>query len=215
MASSVLVVAGGAPIVVPVGEIGSFDLVIAADSGVDRAAEVGLGVDVAVGDFDSVSAEALARAGRSGAELVNHPTVKDETDLELAMLLAGSGGTRSITVIGLGGGRIDHHLANYFLLADDRFAAFAVDAYEGSARVSVIHECRTIVGRVGELVSLLPIGGDTTGVTTTGLAYALDNSTLTSSSPRGVSNIMTEASATVSVEEGTLLVVQPEFFPCG
>ena len=58
--------------------------VIAADGGLDRAAALGLDVDVVIGDLDSVSAEALAAAEAAGARIVRHPEAKDATDLELA-----------------------------------------------------------------------------------------------------------------------------------
>src|SRR5206468_12281674 len=73
--SVVVVLAGGperpAAVALPPGAT-----VIAADSG----AELALQVDLAVGDFDSISAEALARVGR----VERHPEAKDASDLELA-----------------------------------------------------------------------------------------------------------------------------------
>ena len=58
---------------------------IAADGGVDRALALGLHVDVAIGDFDSVTAAGLAAAEAAGARIERHPAAKDATDLELAL----------------------------------------------------------------------------------------------------------------------------------
>jgi thiamine pyrophosphokinase len=60
---------------------------------------------------------------------------------------------------------------------------------------------------VGDLVSLLPLGGDARGVTTTGLAWALKGDTLRFGFSRGVSNEMTSHEARIEIDEGLLLVV--------
>jgi hypothetical protein len=59
--------------------------VIAVDSGVDQAHALGLDVELAIGDFDSVTPDGLARAESDGAAIDRHPTAKDATDLELAL----------------------------------------------------------------------------------------------------------------------------------
>jgi hypothetical protein len=86
-------------------------LVVAADSGLDHALALGLHVDVVVGDLDSASAEGQAAARAAGSEFETHPTDKDATDLELALLSARDRGARRVTVVGGGGGRHDHLLA--------------------------------------------------------------------------------------------------------
>ena len=83
---------------------------IAADGGVDRALALGLHVDVAIGDFDSVTAAGLAAVEAAGARIERHPTAKDATDLELALDAALALAPARIVVIGSGGGRLDHLL---------------------------------------------------------------------------------------------------------
>ncbi|MCU1346500.1 MAG: Thiamine diphosphokinase, partial [Acidimicrobiia bacterium] len=56
-------------------------MIIAADSGLHSATELGLAVDVVVGDMDSVLPEALRDAGVAGTEIVRYPPEKDATDL--------------------------------------------------------------------------------------------------------------------------------------
>jgi thiamine pyrophosphokinase len=62
-------------------------------------------------------------------------------------------------------------------------------------------------GQPGDLVSLIPVSGPALGVTTTGLRWRLDGGGLAPGSTRGISNEMTDAEATVAIEDGTLLVV--------
>jgi thiamine pyrophosphokinase len=205
---TVLVIAGGdAPAGV---EVPRDAFVIAADSGVDHARSLGLRVDVAIGDFDSVSPAGLEWAERVGARIVRHEQEKDATDLELALDAALELGPDRILVVGAGGGRLDHFLANLLLLGAERFGSVSVDAYVGSAHVCVVRGERTIVGRPGELVTLLPVNGPARGVTTAGLVYPLDDATLEPGSSRGVSNVLAGPEARVAVGSGVLLVIQPE-----
>src|SRR5690242_14035395 len=84
MAELAIVVAGGdAPDARR--ELPPYATVIAADGGLDHAYALGLPVDLLVGDLDSVSAAALARAIAEGVTIDRHPAAKDETDLELAL----------------------------------------------------------------------------------------------------------------------------------
>ncbi len=205
----VVVVAGGpapdpeAALAVPLGA-----RVIAADEGLEHAVALGLDVSVAVGDFDSVSPEALAAAERAGVRVERHPAEKDATDLELALDHALVLGARRVLVLaGDGAGRLDHLLAALLLLASPRYESAEIDAVVGAARVHVVRGERTLAGRPGELVTLLAVNGPAHGVTTAGLAYPLRAETLEPGSSRGVSNVLTGERATVTVESGVLLAI--------
>jgi thiamine pyrophosphokinase len=183
--------------------------VVAADSGLHLAAALGLAVDVVVGDLDSVDPAALAAAEAAGAQVERHPSAKDETDLELALRLVVSEGCEQALVLGVAGGRLDHFLANLLLLAGPDFAALAIEAVTRDARVHIVHRGVTLRGDVGDLVTLLPVGGIASGVRTSGLEYPLNGESLDPGSTRGVSNVMAEPIARVSLEDGVLLAIQP------
>lgn len=183
--------------------------VIAADGGVDRALALGLHVDVAVGDFDSVTSEGLAAAEAGGARIERHPAAKDATDLELALDAALALSPTRVLVVGSPAGRLDHLLASLLLLGSERYAGVELDALLGSAQVHVIRGSRKLTGAVGELVSLLPLHGPAEGVTTAGLAYLLAGETLGAGTSRGVSNVFAEQVARIDVERGVLLAVRP------
>jgi thiamine pyrophosphokinase len=183
--------------------------VIAADGGVDRAIALGLHVDVAIGDFDSVTPEGLAAAAAAGARLERHPTAKDATDLELALDAASALDPSRIVVVGSGGGRLDHLLGSVSLLGLEHYAGAEIDAYLGNAVVHVVRNSRTLSGTPGELVSLLPLHGGAERVTTEGLEYPLDHETLPAGTSRGVSNVFAAREARITVERGCLLAVRP------
>lgn len=185
-------------------------LVVAADSGLDHALALGLPVDVVVGDLDSASPEALDTARAAGTRFEIHPRDKDATDLELALAVARRDGARRVTVVGGGGGRHDHLLANALVLGAADLDGVDLDALVGTARITVVRAERTLRGAPGSLCSLIPIGGPARGVRTDGLRFALQGEDLLPGSTRGVSNELVADSAHVAVSQGVLLAVQPD-----
>jgi thiamine pyrophosphokinase len=185
---------------------------IAADSGIDHVHTLGLRPDVVIGDLDSASEPALDWARSQGAEVRGHPTDKDQTDLELALDVAMDADPDRIVVAGIGGGRLDHFLANIALLAHDRYRGPDIDGLVGTTLISVVTGTRHLAGRVGELISLLPTHGDATGVSTRGLRYPLDGETLRAGTSRGVSNVFAATQAVVALSTGVLLAIQPDRF---
>lgn len=183
--------------------------VIAADSGLHHALELGWPVHLAIGDFDSVDVGLLARAESRGTIVEAHPEAKDHTDLELALRRARELGARRVIVLGGGGGRLDHLLANALVLAADDLAPLEIEARQGGARIHVVRHSAQLCGAPGELVTLLPANGPVHEVTTDGLLYRLNGETLPPGTTRGVSNELLGEQATVWVGSGVLLVIQP------
>jgi thiamine pyrophosphokinase len=187
--------------------------VVAADSGVDAAAALGLHVDVVVGDLDSASPEAVAAAEAAGARVERHPEDKDATDLALALDRAASivGGEGDVVVAGVEGGRLDHLLAGILALADPRRRRLRIRAHLGRASIHVLHGPGelTLEHVRGHVLTLLPVGGDAVGVRTTGLRFPLRDEPLSTGTTRGVSNVVDDDPASVALESGTLLVVLP------
>lgn len=183
--------------------------VIAADAGLAHARRLGLEPRLLVGDLDSLDPSTVV-AG-DGLELRRSPVDKDESDTELALLEAVRRGATRVTVIGaFGGVRLDHALANVWLLAHPGLAGTDVVLLDTSARVSLVTgpATRRLPGRVGAVITLLPLAGDVEGVVTRGLRYPLRGEPLRTGPARGLSNVRAAADAAVSVEAGRLLVVE-------
>jgi thiamine pyrophosphokinase len=209
-AFTVIVLAGGDPVHERLAaQLPPADLVIAADSGLEQAAALGVTVDLVVGDFDSVDPAALDAAVRDGVAIERHPEAKDETDLELAVVAAQRRGATRVVIVGISGGRIDHELANLMLLGSSAYAALHLEAIGAGGRVVAVHDRVELAGAVGDLVTLLAIGGSAHGVTTTGLRYPLQGETLEPGSTRGVSNVLIEPVAVVELTAGVLLALLP------
>ena len=207
--TDVVIVTGGddAPLARP---LPSPAIVIAADSGLHTATALGLEVALLIGDMDSVEATGAADAESAGTAVDRHPVDKDATDLELALDAAAVRHATHVTIVGGAGfDRLDHLLANAALVAAPRFAHLDITWLAASSVVTVVRSQVHLTGEPGSLVSLVPVGGDATGVTTHGLRWALEDETIAFGSTRGVSNVLAETGATVSVTGGTLLAIQP------
>ena len=185
--------------------------VVAADGGAAAAASLGLSIDLIVGDMDSVRPTLLASLRADGAAVEAWPRDKDASDTELALRSAIGHEPGRIVVLGaFGGGRIDHALANVALLGLAELTGRDVSLLDGASRLRLATAPAEIrlEGRVGDLVSLLPVGGDATGIRTEGLAFPLLDETLAVGSTRGLSNVRAASTAGVRVGAGRLLIVE-------
>lgn len=200
--STVLVVAGGASLPRDVlDDLPTDAYVIAADSGLDRADEIGIEVDLVVGDMDSVE------SSLDDHIVEVHPSDKDHTDLELALVAASKRDPERIVVVGGHGGRLDHLLANAALLCARWLANHQIEWITDHTRATVLHTGGRIHGDPGDIVTLLAMGGDALGVKTDGLRWELESETLDAGETRGVSNILEKPVATINLVAGTVLAI--------
>ena len=186
------------------------DLVIAADGGARHAERLGQRLDRWVGDADSIGEAGLARLAEAEVRIERHPVDKDETDAELAVRAAAAEGVRRLTIVGaLGGARVDHELGNVWLLAMTELDDVEALLLDASARIRLARPGHVdLAGRVGDLVSLLPFGGDITGITTHGLRYPLRGEPLVPGPARGLSNVREATDAALDVRTGRILVIE-------
>jgi thiamine pyrophosphokinase len=193
-------------------------LVVAADGGVRHAAAFGMAVDRWVGDGDSTDPTELEALAARGVLIDRVAVDKDESDTELALLAAVEAGADLVTILGgLGGVRVDHAIANLALLQHPALEHCDARLYdEAGARLSLLvgpdHRglggVRELTGRVGDLVSLIPLGESARNVETKGLRYPLEGETLILGRARGLSNVRIAETARVTVGSGRLLVIE-------
>ena len=190
------------------------DYVIAADAGALLAGPLGLTLDLVVGDGDSLGEPALAEIARTGVAIERSPADKDASDTELALIAAASRGATEVIVLGAFGGRLDHELANIWILAHPALAGRAVMLLDGRQRVRLLSAGEAgldLAPRVGDLVTLLPFDGPATNVTTSGLRWALTGATLAGGYSLGLSNEIVGppgGAARVELGGGRLIVIE-------
>lgn len=203
-------VGGDAPDEHVIGNLDRDSLTIAADSGWSHAVSLGVVPDLLVGDMDSITPDHLRAAHDHHVEIIEFPVEKDATDTEIALRAATERGATRITVVSGGGNRFDHILAMVHSLAA---VDAEVTAYIGQARIEFVtpHRGLSFICESGTLVSLIPIGGDALGVSTTGLKWDLHHETLHVLESRGISNVATDPHVKIAVAQGHVAVVRPDF----
>ncbi|NJL95357.1 MAG: thiamine diphosphokinase [Anaerolineae bacterium] len=183
-------------------------LLMAADGGANLALKMDYLVSVVIGDMDSIFPETLTHLEAQGAEVLRFPMEKNETDLELALREAVRRGARWIRLIGAVGNRLDQTMANVYLMNLPELAAVDVRIVAGRQTIWLLPPGdHVLLGEVGDTLSLIPISGDVTGITTSGLKYVLREDRLAFGPARGVSNVIIQAEPQVHIAAGILMVV--------
>ena len=119
-------------------------------------------------------------------------------------------GAEEIHIVGGTGSRLDHMLANVYLLGllrEQGISAYLVDAHN---RVQVIDQ-RIVIKKetqYGKYVSLLPFMGAVEGITLKGMKYPLEDYTLDHCHSIGISNEITGEQAEIEFRTGRLVVIE-------
>jgi thiamine pyrophosphokinase len=184
------------------------DLVIAADSGYDHLLAMDARPHLLLGDLDSISPAALADAQEAGIPLETFPEEKDHTDMELVLREAVGRGARCVLACGVFGDRLDHTLANVLLLASPALRDTDVRLLDEQQEVRLIRGDVHLRTQPGETISILPVGGEVRGVTTTGLYYPLSDATLQTGPALGISNVAIGEDIRVVHTSGSLLLTR-------
>ena len=181
------------------------DLVIAADSGLRHAEPLGLIPALIVGDFDSVSDEALAK--HSNVPQEQHPASKNELDLELALEHATARNPKKILLVGTLGGRFDQSLAAVFIATKHADKA-QVSLHSGFEDLYILHgETTTRLEAISQQrFSLLSLC-QASVVSISGARYNLEESKLDFGVGLGVSNETLEPELVVTVHNGLVALI--------
>ncbi len=177
------------------------DRIIAADGGYVHTRALGLQPDIVLGDFDSL--------GYVPENASVFPVEKDDTDAMLAARTGLEMGCDRFLFYGaLGGKRLDHTVANFQtlqFLADRGAKGYLIgkDQIVTVVKNGALHFGSGTTG----ILSVFCMGKDARGVTLTGLKYPLQDGTLQPGFPLGVSNRFIGEPASVSVKNGSLLVI--------
>jgi thiamine pyrophosphokinase len=185
-------------------------VVVAADGALDHALAAGLAPAWLVGDMDSISPAGLEWASRH-ATIERHDPDKDQTDTELALLMAADLQPARLILIGAGH-RLDHVLAAIGALGHPHLTSIPViDAWWDDQWIRVVHGpgSTTLELAEGTTLSLLALHGPCSGVTITGVRWPLERSPLAPLVGVGVSNVAVDPEVAIRVSTGVLTIVIP------
>jgi len=183
------------------GPVKADDFLMAADGGLVHLQKLGLTPDGILGDFDSLGYVP------EGAKIF--PVEKDDTDAMLAVRQGLDLGYREFLLYGsLDGPRLDHTVSNFQtlqFLADHGATGYLI----GNTHIVTVVKNGTIrfLKTAKGIISVFCMGTDATGVTIEGLRYTLKDGTLSAGFPLGVSNHFVGQPASVTVKDGSLLVI--------
>lgn len=184
-------------------EIRGDDFVLCADGGYLLAERGGIVPDLLIGDLDS-----MGERREFACPIVQMPAEKDDTDTMLCIKYAIEKGFGDIVIVGGIGGRLDQTIANIQGLsyALDRGVRIRLCDHKNEAFM-LENEALFIEKKAGCKLSIFAYSKTCTGVFERFVKYPLENHTLSSSFPLGVSNEFDGERAQIGVSCGRLLVI--------
>jgi len=182
------------------------ECIIAVDGGANYLHTLHIMPDVLIGDMDSVDQEVFDLLKQKGTKIIVYPKSKDQTDSELALSFAIEHGFQEICIVGFDGSRIDHMIATIHYLCK-LVSKITIKIIQNTDDIYFVTRSLTFSGKINDEVSIIPLLSDAVGVTSTGLQYKLHDEKLSILSTRGVSNVLSDSTAAISVRKGILMVV--------
>ena len=184
------------------------DIIICCDGGSRYLFEEGIIPHYVIGDLDSSIPEIIKFFENKNVTFKKFETKKDETDMELCIDFAISLKASEIVILGATGSRLDHTLTNINLLIKADDANVKATIIDKNNQINVTSSSIKIDGRKGDLLSLIPLTTTVEGINTIGLEYNLTDATMYIGKSLGVSNVMENETAIVSIKKGYLLVMK-------
>jgi thiamine pyrophosphokinase len=183
-------------------------LIISADGGARHLRALNILPHVIIGDFDSIHKKDYTFFQKKQVKIINFPLKKDYTDTQLCVSYALEHEASDITLFGVTGSRVDHTIANIFLLkrvAELNIPARIINRHN---EIYIVTNHLELKGHPKELLSIIPVTPDVTGVTLTGLEYPLHNAHMKMGESLGISNVFNEAIASISIASGMVIVTK-------
>ena len=185
------------------------DAYVGVDGGCLKLLEQGLPLDMAVGDFDSVSETDLNNIKSQAKQVVQSVPEKNDTDMELALkAVFEEDPTARVSVYGAFGGRLDHFLSNIFLPTDPDLAPYMEQIQLVDGRNRLLYRpagCHEILPDPAmSYVGFMPVGGGHLEIT--GAKYPLHPENYFWKAMYG-SNEFLDQPIQVSLDRGYLVIV--------
>ena len=183
-------------------------MIISADGGARHLRALNILPHVIIGDFDSIHPDDQVFFKEKQVKTVTFSSRKDHTDTELCLSWALENNATDITLLGVTGTRLDHTLANIFLLKKLARQNIPARIINKNNEMHIVTDFIELKGGPKDFLSIIPITEKVTGITLKGLEYPLFNASLEMGSCLGVSNFFKETVASVSIKKGGLIVIK-------
>jgi len=184
------------------------DYVICVDGGSKHAKKLNIRPRMIIGDLDSLDGPTQQYFLKKGVEIIRYNREKDKTDMQIAVELVIKLGFKEVLILCVFGDRLDHVLANVFLLQmlnERGVKSKIIDEYN---EIFLIKNAGKIHGKIGDIVSLIPLTHEVNKIKTKGLKYELSNGKLKFYDTMGLSNVLTKNTAIINCKKGSLLIIK-------
>lgn len=177
-----------------------FDVVVGVDRGALVCLEQGVVMDMAIGDFDSVSNQEKQRIKEHAKVFIELPMIKDKSDSEAA-ILHWHDKVDTIIMLGALGARQDHQYVNMQLMK--RYPK--VQLKDKNNHLMIVSSDRVLFKQTYTYLSLFAC--EDSVVTIENVAYPLHYRKLTTNDLYALSNEFLDDKATLQVHSGKCLVI--------
>ncbi len=180
---------------------------VGVDHGTIVLTEAGIKVDMAIGDFDSVTDS--EKDTLKNVEVVEELNpVKDDTDTEHAVRYIAEKNFDEVVLMGCTGTRLDHTMDSIFILkilSEKDINAYILDTnnkiYIRKGMITFNKE-----SLFGKYISILPYSADTLVSEIRGFKYNADNLQLIRESGRGISNELPGESGYIKTDDYIIIM---------
>lgn len=195
----------------------NIDIVIAVDGGLKAVDELGIIPDYIVGDFDTIESDIIEKYRNleqndkeHHLKILTFQPEKDDTDTEIAVRLSIELSPKDVTIVGATGTRLDHTFANIHLLKMFLDARIDAAIYNETNKIYLIDNTLTLQKSqlYGPFFSMLPFTEKVNGITLKGFKYPLNQKDVEFGTSLCISNEVVDESATVSFEQGILIIFE-------
>ena len=181
--------------------------IVAVDAGYSHLKAGGKKPFAIIGDFDSLGHLPYS----PGSRILRFPPEKDESDLELALAFAEEQKADEVFVFGALGGRLDQTIATLQVARGfaDAFSRLILVSEREIVHVLGPNRTLSLEGSTADYVSVLSAVDVSHDVRIRGFRYPFEGD-LTNDRSLGLSNVLDEGPASISVGEGVLFIIEQD-----
>lgn len=174
------------------------DIVVGVDGGYNNICQA----DVFIGDKDSVNIPV-----KCGNQILLNVD-KDMTDGEYSVDYLIKKGVDTICFYGLAGGRVDHILANFALMARATANGVKTIAFCNDFTAYMIKDTLSFKTKVGTTISLSTFTDKSHIISMKGLKWQLNDEDILKTSSKTISNVAISDFIEINLSEGMVLVIE-------
>lgn len=182
--------------------------IVCADGGVNHLLKINKLPDVVLGDLDSIGDRELEILKSNNIEINKFPSMKNETDTELCIDFLIKKGFKNINLMGVTGSRMDHTLANIYLLKKIYGFGIKGSIIDENNRIYYTEDTISLKYRKNYFLSIIPLSESGIEVSLEGFLYKLKNDKLKFTSTKGISNKIVEKYGNVKIHKGAALILE-------